>query len=158
MNEVKSELAVAGNNYRVGKLNCIAQFHVARRLGPMLVVAGISVEMLRKGWKMELDDMVAMAGPVMQFLAKMSDEDVDYCMYNCLAVVQRQQQGAWAPVIASVEAKTFMFEDIDMPSMVRLVLEVLKANLGNFLEELGEELTSPSSSNASQPQAGAGGQ
>lgn len=155
MNQTMSELTIAGNAYRVGKLNALQQFHVTRRLGPMLVVAGISVEMLRKGMKVEMDDMVAMAGPVMELLAKMSDEDVDYCINTCLRVAQRQQGSAWAPMLAP-DGKTPMFADLDMPAMIRIVIEVLKHNLGNFLQGLGDGLTSPSSSSAGQPQEGAG--
>jgi hypothetical protein len=144
MNQATSEVKIAGNDYRVGKLNALAQFHVTRRLGPMLVVAGISVDMLSKGMKVEMDDMVAMAGPVMQFLAKMSDEDTDYCIFKCLGVVQRLQGSSWAALVAA-DGKTLMFADLDMPVMIRLVLEVLKHNLGGFLEGLGDGLTSPSS-------------
>lgn len=158
MNNVQSELAVAGHQYRVGKLSAMDQFHVTRRLGPCLVVAGISVDMLSKGMKVQLDDMVAMAGPVMTFLAKMSDEDVNYCILTCLRVVQRLEGTAWAPCLSAGTPPQFMFADMDMPVMLRLVMEVLKTNLANFLTGLSDGLLSPSSSKGDQQPAGAGSQ
>lgn len=151
-------ITVAGNAYRAGKLNAIKQFHVVRRLGPMIIVAGVSVEMLSAGMKADLGDMVAMAGPVMDLLSRMSDEDVDYVLMTCLAAAERSstagQTTVWSPVV-SPDGKTMMFDDLDMPAMVRVVLEVLKFNMANFLEGLGDELTSQSSSTGGQqkPQA-----
>jgi hypothetical protein len=139
-----SQIKVKGEEYACGKLNALAQFHVVRRLGPMLVVAGISVEMLRTGMKVALDDMVSMAGPVMELLSKMSDKDVDYILFTCLAVVKRKQGDQWAPITVK-DTNQLMFHDIDMPAMIRLVVEVLKENLAGFLTELGAEPTSPSS-------------
>jgi hypothetical protein len=154
MNAQSEPITVAGKAYRAGKLSALKQFHVVRRLGPMLVVAGVSVQMLNTGMKTDLDDMVRMAGPVMEFLAKMSDEDVDYVLMTCLQVAQRGTDAAgqtvWSNVIAP-DGKTLMFDDLDMPAMVRVVLEVLKHNMANFLTGLGDELTSQSSSGAGQP-------
>lgn len=147
-----SELTVAGANYRVGRLSALDQFHVTRRLGPMLVVAGISVEMLSKGMKADLDDLVAMAGPVLDLLSKMSDEDTNYIILTCLKTATREQNKVWARVLAP-DGKTLMFADMDMPTMIRVVMEVLKLNLGNFLMGLGDELPSQSSSNAGQQAA-----
>lgn len=152
-NQQSAELTVAGAEYRVGKMSALEQFHVTRRLGPMLVVAGVSVEMLSRGMKAELDDLVAMAGPVMEILSRMSDEDTNYVILTCLKTAHRRQGDAWAPVLAK-DGRTLMFADMDMPTMVRIVIEVLKLNLGNFLTGLGDGLPSPSSSTGQgQPQA-----
>lgn len=136
-------LQVAGHDYQVGKLNALQQFHVTRRLGPTLLILGISMDMLRQGMKVELSDLVAHAGPVVEFLSKMSDEDSEYVIFTCLAVVKRKQGEAWADVLAG--GKQLMFADMDFAVMIRLVVAVLKENLGNFLKGLGDEQTSQSS-------------
>ena len=138
-----SQITVKANVYECGKLNCLAQLHVTRRLGPMLVVAGISVEMLRSGMKIALDDLVQMAGPVMEMMSRMPEEDVDYIIFTCLNVVTRQSGTAFARV--TTKERQIMFDDMDLIVLVRVVCEVLKENLGNFLTELGDEPTSPSS-------------
>lgn len=151
-----SEIEVAGQTYQIGKLNAMTQFHLTRRLGPMLVVAGVSLDMLRNGMKVDINDIVAMAGPVMGILSKMEDEDVDYIVFTCLSCVKRKQVGdTWAPMSTkdSKGAPLLMFEDVEMPEMIRIVLEVLRINLGNFLTGLFGDPSSKSDLVPGQPQA-----
>lgn len=139
-----SIIEVKGNKYECGRLSAVTQFHVTRRLGPVLVVAGISIEMIRTGMKLALDDLVSMAGPVIEVLSKMSDADTNYILTACLSAVKRESAGKFAPITAD-KSLDLMFADIDMPTMLRLVVEVLKENLGNFLTEPSGALDSLSS-------------
>jgi hypothetical protein len=128
------EKEIGGQHYQFGKLNALQQFHVVRRLGPALMVAGISVEMLRTGITVQAEDILAMAGPVIEVIGRMSDADSDYVIFTCLGVVKRKSGNGWADV-AAPEVKQLMFQDIELPHMLQLVAEVLRVNLGNFLME-----------------------
>ena len=135
---------IKGQTYQLATLPAITQFHVSRRLGPILATVGISIQMLKSGLKLDLDDFVPMLEPVLDVMAKMKDEDVNYVMFTCLGAVKRLQgENKWAPVTTA--GSLIMFEDIGMDLMLRLVIEVLKENLGPFLMELGEEPKLPSS-------------
>lgn len=133
----ESTIEVGGHKYQCGSLPAMQQFHVVRRLGPALVIAGVSVEMLRKGVTLSSEEIVGVAGPVIMAIGQMKDEDADYVIYTCLGVVKRQSGNAWAPVAANDSGAKgrLMFEDIDLVMMLRLVGEVLMVNLGNFLTE-----------------------
>ena len=74
-------------------------------------------------------DMLSIMGTVSDVVAKMSNEDVEYVIYACLAVVRRRQGERFMPVMTG---KSFQFQDIDMNAMMRLTVEVLKENLGGF--------------------------
>lgn len=130
-----TEIEVKGHSYRVGKLNAIQQFHVARRLGPALIVAGVSIEMLRNGMNLGQEKMLAMVGPVMDVISKMPDEEVEYVLYTCLGVVQRGEGGKWAQVLASVGGgrPQIMYETLELPELIELCVAVLQENLANFL-------------------------
>lgn len=134
-----SQIEVAGQLYRCGKIPALQQFHVVRRLGPALVVAGISVEMLRTGMRMSVDELASMVGPVMEVVSKMRDDDVEYIIFTCLRAVQRKQGDAWAEVVAPGTTAGLMFQDIELPQMIRLVMEVLKENLAGFSTGLLDE-------------------
>jgi hypothetical protein len=120
MNDI---VEIGGQKYRIGRIDARKQFHVARRLAPLL--AGMSG--LTKGGGFD-----ALVGPLTAAISGMSDEDVDYVLDACLGVCQRiQPNGQGAPVIA--RSGGMMFEDIDMGQMVQLAVKVIQENLGGFL-------------------------
>lgn len=128
-----TDIEVNGQRYRVGKLDAMKQFHVSRRLGPLLATMGISLSVLGKGAEeFDLNEFLPLLEPITKMMAEMSDEDADYIIFTCLSVVTRLQGGRPAPVSSG---RQLMFHDIEMPTLLRLTVEVLKGNLANFLKE-----------------------
>lgn len=129
-----SELAIGGNNYRIGKLTPFQQFHIARRLAPVLFALGSSAEQAADKLRASIEgqglDTLSVYGPVADVLSKMSDADSEYVLGTCLAVVHRQQGASWAAVHA--QGGGLMFQDIGLAEMMQLAVAVLKENLGNF--------------------------
>lgn len=116
------EFEIKGQQYRSGKLDAFKQFHVARRLAPLL--GGIA-----QGGG---GDFSAFLQPMAEAIAHMPDADCDYILNTCLAVVQRQQGNAWASIM---KGKEFMFDDIDMGSMIQITVQVIQENLGGFFSD-----------------------
>lgn len=134
---------INGQEYQLAKLNALAQWHVTRRLGPILTTMGVSIQVLRSGMKLDLDDFVNLLSPIMDIVSKMPDEEMNYILFTCLNTVKRKTEAGWAPVTAS--GNLLMFSDIEMPTMIQIVVAVLKENLGPFLMGLGAAQTSPGS-------------
>lgn len=134
-----------GKNYRIGKMNALAQFHVARRLLPALATAGIGLAQLKE--LSGVEDLVPLLAPISEVVSKMSDSDANYIIFTCLQVVSREEvtepgkPGRFAPVVSGNQ---LMYMDIDMMQMLRLAAEVVKENLGGFLTVPGGETNSPS--------------
>lgn len=129
------EITVEGKVYRVGRLNPRKQFHVARRLGPVLLALGKSATVAQETIGMGDDDgdlrKVANAfSPIMDVLSKMSDEDVDYVLTACLSVCELRQGETYARV--QHPNGELMFDDMTMPTMMRLAVQVIQENMGNF--------------------------
>jgi hypothetical protein len=120
------EFEIAGNTYRAGKLDAFKQFHVSRRLAPVL--GGLA--MVAGG---EQDRLSALLQPITEAVARMSDTDCDYILQTCLGVVQRQQGSTWAPVFAAGRG-ALMFEDIDLSAMMQIAVKVIQDNLGGFFQ------------------------
>ena len=130
---------IDGVTYRIGKLNAIQQFHIARRMAPVLAVLGESVGALvsllpKPGQQVgdtELPDGVIPAlASAAEVMAQMSDADSEYVIYTCLGVVARKQGEVYAPILGP--QRQFMFSDIEMPAMLQLTFAVVKDNLGSF--------------------------
>lgn len=143
MNLLVSEIEVGGKKYRVGKLDLMMQWHMTRRLAPVLAAAGISLAMLSEGSKkLSLIDFLPSLGPIANIMSMMTDEQSNYIIYNCLDVVMRKEGDQWAKL---TNGQVLMYQDLDLAMMLRLVVEVLKHSLENFTQELGARMTSPSS-------------
>lgn len=139
---METTTTINGQEYRLGKLGALPQFHISRRLSPMLAATGTSLVGLKLGMDTEVSEFARILEPVTEIIAKMPEDDVNYILFTCLNVVSRKQGEQWAPITRNGQ---LMFEDIDMPAMLQIVFGVIKINLGNFLKGLGGVAPSPSS-------------
>lgn len=127
-----------GNDYSIGAMDAFTQFHVARRIAPAMQALGMSVLELAAVGKETGNDaaMLAVSKPVIEVISKMSNEDVDFIIRACLSCCTRKPSGVeagWAPIMSNGR---LLFADIQMPTMMRLTIEVLKVRLGSFFGEL----------------------
>lgn len=125
------ELELDGHTYRVGKLDARAQFHIVRRLAPVLGELAPALQ----GGKGGLDALP----PIATAVAKLSDVDADYCIFGLLKVVSRKQPNGlgWGPV--STE-NLLMYDDIGMTQMLKLAWEALAFNMSGFFAVLPSDL------------------
>ncbi|GAA5786140.1 phage tail assembly chaperone [Chitiniphilus shinanonensis] len=139
-----AEFEINGKQYRSGKLDAMKQFHVSRRVAPILPtllpiflkLAGVHRGDSGNGGASSAIEIVAeLAGPFADGLAAMSDQDAEYIIGTCLSVVSRQQGSAWAPVWSGTQ-NTLMFDDMDLGVMLPIVVHVIRDNLGNFIQGL----------------------
>jgi hypothetical protein len=126
------QLTINDQIYAIGKIDAVKQFHVARRLAPALVaLGGAAIVVLKQGGALTDAAAVASIGPLVEVIAGMSDDDSEYVLRACLAVVSRRSGDGWAPVQNAQGG--LMFQDVDMSVMLRLTFAVIKDNLGNFM-------------------------
>lgn len=125
------ELELDGHTYRIGKLDARAQFHIVRRLAPVLGELAPALQ----GGKGGLDALPLIATAV----AKLSDADADYCIFGLLKVVHRKQPNGlgWGPVATE---NLLMYDDIGMTQMLKLAWESLMFNMSGFFAALPSDL------------------
>lgn len=129
------ELAIKGENYRIGKLSVFEQLKVSRKLLPVLAGLVTDFHILREeGQEKGADNALGIIAPkIAEAVASLSDTDVDAILFPCLQAVSRLHMKAWMPVCRQGE---MAFDDIDLPVMLQLVARVVADSLGNFLQEL----------------------
>lgn len=126
-----ADFTVNGINYKSQKMPAMQQFHVARRLMPLL--SGLS-EAFRTGLENPEGAMEIIAGAI----TKLSDADTEYVLNACLDLTSRQDGQIWSRLRAG---NRLMFEDIGMPEMLQIVFNVLQDNFANFLPGLPQQST-----------------
>lgn len=121
------EFELDGHTYRTGKLDARAQFHIMRRLAPVLGEIAPALQGNAKG----VDSLPAIAAAV----AKLSDADADYCIFGLLKVVSRKQPNGLGWGAVSVD-QSLMYDDIDMAKMLKLAWESMTSNMSGFFAAL----------------------
>jgi hypothetical protein len=132
--------------YEIGKMPTRTQFHVQRRVMPILLALGPSLigalgsikatgDGEGKGEEAAADIMTAAAMPLVNSLATMPDAELDYIINACLSVCSRQVGEKWARVMAP-DGHTFMFADMSSADMMKLTVATIQENLGNFFDML----------------------
>lgn len=133
------EFDIQGRQYRADKLNAFQQFHVSRKIAPLvpaLIPVFLSVTKMKGGLTANLPAIADALQPFADGLAQLPDEAAEYVISTCLSVVRRCQGDNWAPVW-SASAKAMMFDDInDMGSILPIVVRVIQDNLGPFIQGL----------------------
>ena len=141
------EFNLGEKQFRTSKLDSFAQFHVSRKLAPIIpTLIPVFVKIAKDG--AELSDIASYAeilAPFADGLAAMSNEDSEYVMATCMSVARRKAAGTdnWAPVWSN-SARACMFDDMDLGDIIQIVMKVVQDSLGNFIRGLlMSQTTSP---------------
>jgi hypothetical protein len=122
------KITIGERTYLIGSLDCFQQFHVARRLGPML----LSVLAAAAQAPDDADFESLLSGPLVEHLATMNQEDVDFVLCTCLGVVRVQLSDNGTAPLWDKTSKQLRYQDLQMPAMLQLTIAVCKDNLGSF--------------------------
>lgn len=120
-----STLQIDDKTFVIGRLTARQQFHVARRLAPVIAAIvradGVTTENVMNS----LSD-VAVA------LSDIKDADADYIMDTCMGVVKYRDSTANTDFTLLVN-KNMRYDWVDLPMMLRLTSAVVKENLAGFM-------------------------
>jgi hypothetical protein len=108
------ELEIKGQNYRFGVLDAFKQFHLARRIAPVM------------GSLAQAGGLKDALQPIAEAVARMPDQDCNFVLQTCLRSVQRQSGPVWANIFVG---ESLMF---DLGVMLQLTAKVIQENLGPF--------------------------
>jgi hypothetical protein len=158
-----AEVVIDGVPYRIGELTAKQQFHVARRIAPLIAGLGEAAAAVPPATEEASDEDDADLTPeqrtqaqnarnikaltplfreIANSLHSLSDEDCDYVLRTCMGVVMRQQGDHWLPVWNKA-ADMPQFADVKLPALLQLSMAVLQENMGGFT--LGLPVTGPPS-------------
>jgi hypothetical protein len=131
--------SIGGRDFQLGKLDPFKQFHIVRRVGPLLADLVPVMKDLKKsgegGSEDEKLEMIAkIAGPIMSGLSKLSDEDANLVLFGLLSSIEmKQTTGNWAKVATPA---MLMVQDIDLPVLLQLAGRSFVYNLSGFFAGL----------------------
>jgi hypothetical protein len=113
------ETEINGIRYRLAKLSAMDQFHILRRIMPIVGAIGTGAGAQER---------------ILTALGKLSDEDAEFVLNQTLNGALRQSGDTWVKFY--VEGR-MMFDDVTLPTMLQLAFETLKGPLSDFFTGLG---------------------
>lgn len=122
-----AEFVIDGSSYRAGKMPARTQFHVLRRMTPM-------VEPLFALMGGGITDVTAVA-TFAKAVGALSDEDGDYIIDHCLTVVQRKQSETVWSNVTTPAGNHLMFPDIDLTVQLEIIARVLHENFDPLFQK-----------------------
>lgn len=141
MSQVDAE--IRGRKFRFGKIDALKQFHVARRISPILTDAmpamkqmkaleGAGFDKLSNDEK--LDKVTAVMAPFISGMAKLDDKDAELVLFTLLSCteVYQDQFKTWAKV---ANDKMIMMQDLDLPTLLQAAGRSFMHNLSGFFSE-----------------------
>ena len=131
------EFEINGVEYRAHKLDAKTQFHLSRKVAPIVpkllpLFLKITAE---KGSLLENNilNLIPTLEPFANALAEMPDEHASFIYDTCLGSVSRKQGKDFAKVTNN---GILMFQDIGLDSVLPIVVKILWFNLGPFIQGL----------------------
>ena len=123
---------INGISFKISKLNAFKQFHIVRRLAPIL---GEMVPVLQKLSSSSLQsDQLALLEPIMKGLGSLSDADSDKVLLGLLSCVEmKQATGNWAMLVRNDQ---LMFGDLELPVMLQAAGRAFAFNMAGFFSGL----------------------
>lgn len=135
------EFEIEGKQFRFDKLTAMQQFHVSRKIAPLIpplmpIFAQIKKDTDGEGKKSLVDDFGAI-GPLLQpfadGLADMSDASSEYVFGTCLSSIRYQHGGNWVPMWSPTGNVCMFMELNDASLLLRLVVRVITESLAPFI-------------------------
>lgn len=138
-----NEFEVSGRKFKLGKLDAFRQFHIVRRIGPLLAdlfpaLAGLAKTQKNFDSMSEEEKLAEFADviqPVMNGLSKLSDADADYVLFRLLGAVEvhQPQFNSWAKVATDTQ---IVMQDIELPVLLQCAGRSLMFNMSGFFASL----------------------
>lgn len=139
---VDRNFEIGGRKFKLCKIDAMTQFHIVRRMTPMLnellpVMGKIahSAKAMENSSEIEkLDEAAKIFGPVLDGLSRLSDKDADHVLFGLLSSVELlQSTGNWARVASG---STLMFQDLELPVLLQAAGRAFAFNLSSFFTAL----------------------
>lgn len=131
------DFQIGAQEFKLSKIDPFKQFHIVRRLGPILgdiIPVAQSIKNAVSGEQSEdqkFETIAKLVQPILNGLSKLSDEDSNRVLLGLLSSVEMKQSpaGNWARVARD---ESLMIETLDLPVLLQAAGRAFAYNLSGF--------------------------
>ncbi len=128
--KISDHVVIKGKKFTFKKLSAMQQFHLTRRLAPIIasfadgVPSGSNIMEAKKSFNLT---------KIGEEIAKLSDNDADYIISTCLQTVEYRDEEHERDFPIWHRTGGLAYEWIELPDMLTLTWSVILYNLGGFI-------------------------
>ena len=135
------DFEIGQTKFKLNKIDAFKQFHIARRLAPILADLLPAMKTIQKVEKAglseseKLDQFAEIATPLLKGLSNLSDEDSNKVLFGLLSSVEVQQEatGNWAKVSND---QMLLIQNLELPILLQIAGRAFAFNLQGFFGAL----------------------
>ncbi len=129
---------VDGRRFKCEKMNVFDQAHLLAAVSPL--VAGLAPLFMQisseGGLSADVSTLPDLLMPLAKAVFSMKTEEREQLISRCISPVQVEHEGRWIQLWNPVAKQSNLSELNDLFPMLKIVIQVVQANLGNFLRGL----------------------
>lgn len=138
---MEREFEIGGRKFKVNKINVFKQFHIVRKIAPILSDLLPALQDAAKSQKQfeglaeeeKFQKLIPVLTPVIMGLSKMSDEESEKVFRGLLCAVDLKQAQGWVKIANDT---VLMFDDLELPVLIQLAGRAFMFNLSGFFAVL----------------------
>jgi len=137
------DFSIGGREFKLSKLDALKQYHIVRRVGPILsdiLPAFGETKKLQNPEKLseneKLEALAKIVSPIVNGLGKLSDADSELVLFGLLSAVEVKQSVGWAKVS---NGSLLMMQDLELPVLLQCAGRAFVYNLSSFFAGLPQK-------------------
>jgi hypothetical protein len=128
------DFTINGMNFKLNKIDVFKQFHIARRLSPIMgeiMAIAPKVKSLKEDMdeKEKFDAIAQLAKPIMDGFSKLSDADANLVLLGLCSAVEIQQTNNWARIS---NGEVLQFNMLELPVLLQVAARSFMYNVSGF--------------------------
>lgn len=133
------DFSIGQRQFKLGKINALKQFHIVRRIAPILAELAPNLKGMAKLSTTNSEDQMEAAAqflaPIMVGISKLSDKDSELVLFGLLESIEMKQDehGNWAKIARDGQ---LLFENIDLGVLMQAAGRAFMYNLSSFFAVL----------------------
>lgn len=137
------DFEIGSKKFKLNKLNALKQFHIARRVTPILAdllpyLKDFKLALTVTSESEKLEQFAKIATPFMNGISKLSNADSELVLIGLLSCVEVQQSsGNWARI---ANDEMIMIQDLDLPVLLQAAGRGFIYNMKGFFDGLPAQL------------------
>lgn len=133
---IENSFQIGDRQFKVSKINAMRQYHIVRRIAPILgdMLPAMKEVSKKKSENLSEDQKLEQAAdifaPIMHGISKLSDKDSEFVLYGLLAAVEmKQSEGNWAKLS---NGDMLMFDNLELPVLLQAAGRSFMYNMTGF--------------------------